>query len=231
MATYIRLVDYKSADEKEKGFFDKKNRYFTNTNSYEIIPGKIYAYWMLPEVAHAFVEYCALRDIAAVKNGMSTTDNNRFVRWWYECGINNIGFGCENAEKSVATGKKWFPYNKGGEYRKWYGNIGLVVNWKNNGQEIKKAAEGASGGRIVSQEYYFMQSVSWSKVSAGKFSLRLYPTGFLFDVAGPGIFTDYDTQKYIMGVINSRISKFCLQELYPTMNYEMGQVRDRKSVV
>lgn len=67
MATYIRLVDYKSADEKEKGFFDKKNRYFTNTNSYEIIPGKIYAYWMLPEVAHAFVEYCALRDIAAVK--------------------------------------------------------------------------------------------------------------------------------------------------------------------
>lgn len=69
-----------------------------------------------------------------------------------------------------------------------------------------------------------MQSVSWSKVSAGKFSLRLYPTGFLFDVAGPGIFTDYDTQKYIMGVINSRISKFCLQELYPTMNYEMGQV-------
>lgn len=224
MATYIRLVDYKTADRKENEFFNEENKYVADETSYERIPGKLYAYWILPEVAHAFEEYSALRDVAAVKNGMSTTNNNRFVRWWFECAIDNIGFGCENAEQSVLTGRKWFPYNKGGEYRKWYGNIGLVVNWKNNGQEIKKAAEGASGGRIVSQEYYFKQSVSWSKVSSGKFALRLYPTGFLFDVAGPGIFADYETQKYVMGVINSRISRVCLQELYPTMNYEMGQV-------
>lgn len=224
MATYIRLADYKTADGKQQEFFNENNRFVTNEDRYEIIPGKLYAYWILQEVANAFKNYSALREVAAVKNGMSTTDNNRFVRWWFECSWRNIGIGCKNADESVLTGRKWFPYNKGGEYRKWYGNIGLVVNWKNNGQEIKKAAEGASGGRIVSQEYYFMQSVSWSKVSSGKFALRMYPEGFLFDVAGPGIFTDYDTQKYIMGVINSKISRVCLQELYPTMNYEMGQV-------
>lgn len=224
MATYIRLAEYKSADAKEREFFNNSNRYMANEANYKIIPGKLYAYWILPEVSKAFECYTPLNQVADIKNGMSTTDNTRFVRWWYECAFGNIGIGCESAEASVATGCKWFPYNKGGEYRKWYGNMGLVVNWKNNGQEIKKAAEGASGGRIVSQDYYFMRSVSWSKVSSGKFALRLYPTGFLFDVAGPGIFTDYEMQKYIMGVINSKISKVCLQELYPTMNYEMGQV-------
>jgi hypothetical protein len=217
-------VNYKSSDEKCKKISDKSNYFVADESKFEKIPGKLYAYWIDEGVSKAFEEYPALRDLAAVKNGMSTTNNNKFVRWWFECSENNIAFSCANADEAIMSQKKWFPYNKGGEYRKWYGNIGLVVNWENNGQEIKKAAEGATGGRIVSQDYYFMRSVSWSKVSSGRFALRMFPKGFLFDVAGPGIFCDYETQKYIMGVINSNLKQVFLQELYPTMNYEMGQV-------
>lgn len=155
---------------------------------------------------------------------MSTTDNNRFLRQWYECKFDTIGFSMMDAKQAMDSKKKWFPYNKGGEFRKYYGNIGLVVNWESDGKEIKKAAEGASGGRIVSQEYYFMPSLSWSKVTAGQFVLRYFPRGFLFDVAGPSIFADFDIQKYVMGLMNSKVKLKLLDELYPTMNYEMGQV-------
>ena len=159
-----------------------------------------------------------------VKNGMSTTNNNKFVRQWFECLFERIGFGFENRIDAKESGKKWFPYNKGGEYRKYYGNIGLVVNWENDGLEIKKAAEGATGGRIVSQEYYFKPSLSWSKVTAGHFVLRYFPAGFLFDVAGPSIFADYNLQLYISALLNSNLKYIFLEELYPTINYEMGQV-------
>lgn len=222
--TYCRLIEPKTQKGKEDMFLSCENRYIAQQENFSKIPGSPIAYWVSSKVFFAFSTYKPLRDICAVKNGMSTTDNNRFLRQWYECKFEKIGFSIKNADEAVLSKKKWFPYNKGGEFRKYYGNIGLVVNWESDGKAIKKAAEGASGGRIVSQEYYFMSSISWSKVTAGQFVLRYFPKGFLFDVAGPSIFADYDIQKYVMGLMNSKVKFQLLDDLYPTINYEMGQV-------
>lgn len=224
LGTYSRLVDANSQDLKEKLFLKRETIYRANVEDYSNIPGQPIAYWVDHHVFDAFKKYKSLSQICDVKNGMSTTDNNRFTRLWFECDFESIGLNYKNAIEAENSGKKWFPYNKGGEYRKWYGNIAVVVNWQNNGAEIKKAAEGATGGRIVSQDYYFMQSASWSKVSSNSFALRLYPCGFLFDVAGPGIFADKNRQLYVLALLNSKLNECFLKELYPTMNYEMGQI-------
>ena len=221
---YARLIAPTSQKAKEELFVSHSSLYYASQDKYSMIPGAPIAYWVNSAVFDAFERYPNLASLCAVKNGMSTTDNNKFTRIWHECEFRKIGFNCANAQESIKSNCKWFPYNKGGEYRKWYGNMGVVVNWMDNGKEIKKAAEGATGGRIVSQDYYFMRSVSWSKVSSGDFALRMYPQGFLFDVAGPGIFCDEKTQFYVLALLNSKLNIPFLKELYPTMNYEMGQV-------
>ena len=224
--TAVRLTEYcfSRRNEKETEFFNNDNRFQSRQNEYGSIPGTPVAYWVSKHVFEAFDNSPKLGEVCAVKNGMSTTDNKKFTRAWFECDFNDIGLGMRNAEEAKNSGKRWFPYNKGGEYKKWYGNIGVVVDWENDGERIKEAAKGATGGRIVSQEYYFLRSLSWSKVSSGAFSLRMYPEGFLFDVAGPGIFADYETQIYILALMNSKLNLRFLKELYPTMNYEMGQI-------
>lgn len=228
---YFKLSDFKGGMEVQKqkvleAIEDKECGYFyeTSAENFFKIPGLPIAYWVSEKIFTIFADNKPLRDYCEVKNGMSTTNNNRFTRQWYECLFHNIGLDFENGEEANNSKKKWFPYNKGGEFRKWYGNISLVVNWENDGKEIKQAAEGASGGRIVSQDFYFMRSISWSKVTSGQFVLRFFPNGFLFDVAGPSIFADIAMQRYLLGLMNSKIKYNCLQNLYPTINFEMGQV-------
>lgn len=235
---YFRLTDFKGDMDVQKekvleALKEKSCDYFyeTDEQNFSKIPGSPIAYWVSEKVFNIFESNKKLKDICAVKNGMSTTDNNRFLRYWYECTYTNIGFNFTNAIDAQASQKRWFPYNKGGEYRKWYGNSILVVNWQDDGKEIKKAAEGASGGRIVSQDYYFLRSISWSKVTAGHFVLRYYPEGFLFDVAGPSIFADRKTQLYILALMNSNIKYPLLEELYPTINYEMGQIASTPLII
>lgn len=235
---YFRLTDFKGDMDVQKekvleALKEKSCDYFyeTDEQNFSKITGSPIAYWVSEKVFNIFESYKKLKDICAVKNGMSTTDNNRFLRYWYECTYTNIGFNFTHAIDAQASQKRWFPYNKGGEYRKWYGNSILVVNWQHDGKEIKKAAEGASGGRIVSQDYYFLRSISWSKVTAGHFVLRYYPEGFLFDVAGPSIFADRETQLYILALMNSNIKYPLLEELYPTINYEMGQVASTPLII
>ena len=235
---YLRLVDFRGGMEVQRqrtleaitnhdcGFY-----YEQSTDNFSKIPGSPVAYWASQKVFDAFNKFKPLGEICDVKNGMSTTDNKKFVRFWYECAKNRIGLGFSNSNDAKMSQKKWFPYNKGGQYRKYYGNIELVVNWEDDGREIKKAAEGASGGRIVSQEFYFHRSISWSKITAGHFVLRYYPCGFLFDVAGPSIFSDYDTQRYILALMNSKLNRCFLEELYPTMNYERGQVSSTPTLI
>lgn len=124
---------------------------------------------------------------------------------------------------ALYTGKKWFPYNKGGEYHKWYGNQDYVINWMLDGKEIKKY------GHLVprSLTYMFFESISWSKISSGSISFRYFPKGFMFDVAGLGLFIkdEYNQlEKYIMGFLNSNVSQHYLRAMSPTLNYETGQI-------
>ena len=199
-------------------------RYEVNIKSFLSVATSPFCYWLSKTVFSIFKSTDVLERFLSVKNGMSTTDNNRFLRFWYEIKNVTIGLNCSNRADAVDSCKTWFPYNKGGDFRKWYGNIFFVCNWKNDGEEIRKCAENASGGRIVSEDYYFNKSISWSKISSGRFSLRFYQNGFLFDVAGPSIFGQINKQLYVLGLCNSCLRKSFIESIAPTLNYERGQI-------
>ena len=223
ISSFFDLKKGKGEHEKEE-LFNNTSPFLTDIADFKAIDGQPFAYWVSQAVLDAYSNNQRLGDVLDVKNGMSTTDNTRFLRFWYEVDIEKISFGEANRHSAEMSGKKWFPYNKGGEYCKWFGNEGLVVNWEKDGREIRKSAEGASGGRIVSEDYYFMRSVSWSKVSPGRISFRLYPQGHLFDVAGPSIFGDEKKQLYVLALLNSSIKSSIIESIAPTVNYERGQV-------
>lgn len=199
-------------------------RYEANLSNFSNIQASPFVYWIPELVFDIFKKNGKLDNYLEVKNGMSTTDNNRFLRFWYEIKNGKICYHAEDRKSAMLSQKKWFPYNKGGEYRKWYGNMIYVCNWEKDGQEIRKCAEGASGGRIVSEDYYFNSSLSWSKISSGQFSLRFYDNGYLFDVAGPSIFGDINKRLYALAVCNSKLKKLLLESISSTLNYERGQV-------
>lgn len=151
---------------------------------------------------------------------------NRFLRFWHEVDKNNIIIGCKSAEEQIASNKKWVPYNKGGEFRRWYGNNDYVVNWYNNGEEIKENTRKVYpqlgenlGWKISNEQYYFKRGITWSGVTSSKCSYRAYPTGFIFDSGANGLFV-YDEQNYcyVLGCLNNSISLYILSVINPTIN-------------
>ena len=147
------------------------------------------------------------------------------MRYWFEVDFNKIGFSSKTCEESEESGKKWFPYNKGGDYRKWYGNQEFVVNWENDGYEIRniKGSNGRIRSRAQNTQFYFNESLSWSKISSGNIAFRYYPTGFIFDVAGCSVFLN-DNFDYIFGFLNSKVCGSILDLISPTLNYEVGHI-------
>ena len=160
-----------------------------------------------------------MESLANVKQGLATADNNRFLRYWWEVDFNNIGFSSINCEDSKNTNKKWFPYNKGGSFRKWWGNQEFIINWENDGEELRNFKKSV----LRNSQFYFHQSLSWSKISSGKIAFRYYPNGFIFDVAGCSVFVD-DYLNYIFGFLNSNVCGNILDLISPTLNYEVGHI-------
>lgn len=228
--TAVRLVDYcySRRDEKEPEFFNLKNRYVTKQSSFENVPGGTIAYWISPELLKAFSRGEPLKKKGDTRQGMATSDNNRFLRLWHEVSFSKIGLYCENAEEAVAVHKKWYPYNKGGEFRKWYGNIDYTINYENDGFEVKDYATSlyrTPSRTIKSISEYFKPCLSWSKVSSGSVAFRYYPKGFIFDVAGCCIFYHSEMDMfYDFGFVNSKVAKSILEAISPTLNYEAGHI-------
>lgn len=216
---YFRLVDEK---DKEAAFL-AGGGIVMNLSVYNLIPNQAFAYWLSESTIKNFVRGKSLSTYANARNGFTTGNNDLFLRLWSEIKTDSICFNATDFICALYTGKKWFPYNKGGEYRKWYGNQDYVINWWSDGKEIKKH------GHLVprSLNYMFFESISWSKISSGNVSFRFYPKGFMFDVAGLGLFVkdDYtDLCKYLMGFLNSNVSQHYLRAMSPTLNYETGQI-------
>lgn len=233
-STFIRLVDYDNAELKEQTYLeileskDKKYFYNVGVENFDKIPGTPIAYWISENIKEAFSKSIPLKEIGDTRQGMATSDNNRFLRLWYEIRIDKLGFNCENSIAAVESKKKWFPYNKGGFFRKWYGNIEYIVNYENDGKEVKNYATElyrTPTRTIKSISEYFKDSVSWSKIGSGDIAFRYYPKGFVFDVAGCCIFTIDEASKYkLLGFLNSSVSNSILKVLSPTLNYEAGQI-------
>ncbi len=225
----IRLSEYcySRRDEKEKEFFNEKNRYITNQKGFTKIPGMPIAYWASERLKQIYDNSPLLLSIAEPKQGLATADNNRFLRLWYEIDNNKIGYKIESREKAKLSDFKWFPYNKGDAFRKWYGNIEYLINWYNDGKELFAF----KGSVLRNHQYYFRECISWSKVTSGGFSVRYIPKGFLFDVAGCSIFLKKDKLLYLLGFLNSPSCMKALSLLSQTLNFEVGHIANLPVII
>lgn len=224
---YQRLIDAMSENSK-KELFLKKECYYSKKENYLKIPGKPVAYWVSDTLYDAFKRGKLLNDIAFPKKGLATTDNNRFLRLWFEVKNDSFGIGYKNAQQAKDSRKKWFPLNKGGNYRRWYGNKEYVVNWQDDGKEMKDAViKRYNGGsytkEIRSEGRYFSDSITWSALTAGKSSFRLSDYGAIFDSAGSSMFPEENVE-YLLALLNTKVVDEILTVINPTLNYGAGSV-------
>ena len=217
--TYLRLVDYNNADLKEEEFFNKNNYFQAKQKDFEKIPGSPIAYWVSDKVREIFEKNQKLGEIADLKNGFTTGNNDLFLRLWNEVSFIKIGYNMKNSQEALESKKKWFPFNKGGEFRKWYGNQEYLVNWENDGYEIKNFYDekGKLRSRPQNTEYYFKESVTCSAISSSQNSIRYCPSGNIFDVNLRVYFLETDKNLKLLSILNSKIFHKFGEILSPTL--------------
>ncbi|UFW79632.1 BREX-1 system adenine-specific DNA-methyltransferase PglX [Rhizobium sp. SU303] len=230
LGKYIDLTPY-SGENKGVALRNRSAReYQKSAEEFSLLPSAILCYWATDRELELFRREPAISSVAEARHGMVTSDNDRFLRWWWEVSTEKIRTGCDTRALAAASGGKWFPYNKGGSYRKWYGNIGLVVNWEHDGAEIFKLATdlyGSPSRKLPSQEFYFAQGLTWSALSSDNVSFRFNGPGYLFDSKGSSLFlSDFDESKmlYLMAFLNSRSAARLLNLLCPTLDYNAGSI-------
>ena len=218
-SSFINLLN---GDSEEKLFNFKNNIeiHKKNIESFLSIPKTVYAYEMNDKILNLFKTYPKVENIVIPRSGLVTRNNDLFLKLWYEVDYGNIDFECD----LICYEKQWYPHIKGGAYRKWYGNYEYVVNWKNNGSDIRYATRNANGGSIVSQEYYFHCGLSWSlSTFSTSFSMRVLPKGFIFNVEAPAIF-DVPQENYIHSLLNTKVGKIILDILSDDVHYKTKDV-------
>ena len=228
LGKYYDLNTGHDTDDKDKVFLERKatnNCYIRSKSDFHSIPGSSFAFALSKKVIEAFATQPALSDVGTTRLGMTTADNNRFTRFWYEVDVKKCIFNAKNEEEVLTTNKKWVPYNKGGKYRKWYGNLDVVVNWENSGFEIKNFADdkGHIRSTVPNTEYYFRQCATWSKVSTDTIAFRYRPFGSIFDVAGACLFLEQGLYE-LLAFCNSKVAIKILNTLSPTLNFEGSQI-------
>ena len=227
---YRRLFDkqgeVESVEQREQRFFEKRGVFYATQDNFSKIPGSPVAYWVSDSLLNAFVKGTYLGTLAESKQGLATADNNRFLRLWYEVENDKVCYSCKNTEESKNDLYKWYPYNKGGEFRKWYGNNDYIVNWENDGFEIRNFTDGKGKVRSRPQntQFYFRESFSWSLVSSGVAAFRYKPTGHIFDVAGMSCFAPREKLFYLLALCNTKVVTKILEIVAPTINYQCGDI-------
>ena len=217
--TYARLVDTVGENEKRDLFLSGDKRFAAKQENFSKIPGSPVAYWVSENFIRAFENGRLLGEIASSKQGIATADNNRFLREWYEVNVEKILFDCSTHEESKTSPAKWYPYNKGGEFRKWYGNNDYVVNWHYDGAELRNFKKSV----IRNPNFYFMPCFSWSLISSSVAAFRYKPKGHIFDVAGMSCFSN-DKLHYLLALCNSSCAMKVLEVIAPTINYQCGDI-------
>lgn len=223
-SSFKRLVDYNSQDYKEKEYLSNGNLHVLSSENFNKIPGSPIAYWISSKLLSAFQDGRPLSAVCKPAQGLATADNGRFLRLWYEVCYSGITFDCSSCEDSIRAGTRWFPYNKGGAFRKWYGNYDYVVNWENNGYEIKHFVDDKGKQRSVvrNPNYYFKTAITWSDVTSGGFGIRYRVSGSIHDVSGMSAFADENTLKVVLGLLSTKISDYVFKILNPTIHLQVG---------
>ena len=224
---YIRLSDFPGADQQAPralealadpgcGWF-----YRADADGFGAIPGSPIAYWASESIMEAFRMSEPLRKIAPTLQGLATGDNDRFLRCWWEVSSEKLKYDCRCLNEALDSDYKWFPMNKGGGYRKWFGNNETVLAFD---QENYNALL-QSGNHLPSRELYFKEALTWGMITSSKFSMRLNGCGFIFSNAGLAcIAGDHETSLYLLGLMNSAVASAALSFIAPTMNYTNGDV-------
>ena len=231
--SYIRLSDFKGSQNQAPKTLEAIQNpkcgwfYVKNQKDFEKIPGSNIGYWLSEKMINIFSENKSLKEIGDGKQGLATADNHRFLRFWSEISNNNSFFNAKNIDDSIKSNCQWFPYNKAGELRRWYGNQDYMVNWKNDGFEIRnfKNARGKLRSRPQNTEWYFKESISWGLITSAGSSFRFYPNGFVYDVAGMSYFPNDNINKFILlGSLNTKLISEINKILNPTINLQIGDV-------
>lgn len=225
--TYCRLIEPTTQQGKEEMFLARENRYYAKQDNFSKIPGSTVAYWLKENVFKSF-DNKKLSDYILPRIGLVTGDTDRFLRLWYEVNIKSVGWNCKSNEDALMSEKKWFPYQKGGSFRKWYGNNEYIINWENDGWECKY--DNFSGERVKSHNYNgayaFKKAITWTKISSEYFACRYVSNGFMFDDAGPICSVSVDDIYSILALLNSKVGTYYLSILSPTMNFLPGHINN-----
>ncbi|MDY3035818.1 MAG: BREX-1 system adenine-specific DNA-methyltransferase PglX [Absicoccus sp.] len=223
---YCRLIEPTSEKGKEELFLLKQNRYYVSQTNFSKIPGSPVAYWCSERIIEVFSKADLLSDIAEPRQGVKTLNNDLFLKLWFEVSSINIKYDCVSIDESIASKKKWFPYNKGGSYRKWFGNNDYLVNWENDGKAMKSLAVKKYNSitrTITNISYFFLPGLTWSSLSSGNISLRAFDKGYIFDSKGSSMFfNDRTLEKYVLALVNSKIAMKFLEFLAPTLDFNIG---------
>ena len=236
--SFIKLSDFKGhqnqAPKTLEAIQNPDCGWFFNASAadFKKIPGSPVAYWMKRELINIFSSSLFFGDIANPRVGMSTSDTDRFVRDWHEVSWDNVSTNCTTSNEAASSLKKWFPFNKGGTFRKWYGNNDKLVNYQHDGEELKfwlinnpNDSSTTSWARYIrSPKFYFNESINWSKISSSNFGVRYSFPGFIFSDASNGAFPNTKNIFYFIGLLNSIVVKKILEVLAPTLNYKSGDI-------
>ena len=241
---YVRLSDFIGPDAQASRALEAAQNpgcgwfYRRDAQAFTQIPGTPIAYWIGDKLASAF-SALLIRDVAFAGLGMRTGDNERFLRFWQEVTKDRFLTDCPNVAFEIESKAKWIPYNKGGNFRRWYGNNEYVVNWQNNGEEIKENTRlvypelgDNLGWKISNESYFFCPGVTWTGVTSGLFNCRLYDQGFIFGSGAGGLFATRSLSlEYLAGLLNSSVALDAFSFLNPTLNFGAGTVNKLPVVV
>jgi type II restriction/modification system DNA methylase subunit YeeA len=233
---YVRLTEFKGATNQGpktlEAISNKRSSWFHRAaaTDFQKISGSPIAYWVSDITLDIFADFDQLKDHANPRQGMATTKNDLFLRQWFEVAKSKSGFGL-SPEDGRRSALKWFPVNKGGEFRRWFGNNFFVVNFENNGKTICDYIDNTPGvkvksnGRVINRDRYFREGLTWSTISSAEFSLRYSPQGSLFETKGAMIFFDDQTEtKAVLGLLNTKITSHLLKATSPTLDFHEGPI-------
>lgn len=222
---YFRLTDFRGGMEvqREKTLEAIKNHncgfyYESNPKNFSKIPGMPVAYWVSEKVYSDF-QNTLLGDIAPTKKGLDTGNNDRFLRYWFEINYNKLGIDFSSSIDFTNSTMKWAPHDKGGEYRRWYGNKEWVINWENDGCELRN-----SKANLRSERFYFHNAITWCSLSSGKISFRYSDYGAISNTAGSSLYPNEKMTNNLLGLLNTKVAQYLLDIVSPTLNYSAGQV-------
>ena len=232
IGTYVRLENFKGdMNAQKQALMDALNtkcdyRFYRRIEDFRKIEDSPFAYWLSDRLTNIFETALPLKAVAEPKVGLQTGNNDTFLRLWFEPDFSHIGFNMHSLEEAKESGRKWFPYNKGGDYRRWYGNRSYIVDWQDDGYGVRHCFNEAGKLRSRPQNtaYYFKPSITWSDLTSASFSGRYCEGGFIFDVKGSSGFPEEKNHLYLLGFLNSKISQECIHVLNPTMSTQVGDM-------